>query len=142
MFFGHKKLYCFQLDLKMLKVPLHYKQTILVVLYLIFKLTFFVVVESEMHDKDQLLAPPKPPSKRKLKRAMKLRNKEKAMSSIIWEVAVYFMYIMVLLFLCHGSRDSRGQIINQQIKTTFIETTNGLDTVRPINFFNLIIHAK
>ena len=97
----------------------------------------FIVLESEIHDKDQLLAPPRPPSKRKLKKAMKLRNKEKAMSSIIWEVMVYFMYIMVLLFLCHGSRDSRGQIINQHIKTTFIETTNGLDTV---SVFEKFVH--
>jgi len=81
--------------------------------------------EKELRD----VVPPKPPSKRKLRKARRLRAKEKQMSEIIWDVVSYFMYIMVLLFLCHGNRDSKGQVINEHLKKTFVEGKYGLKSV-------------
>ena len=89
-----------------------------------------------MQDKEiKALAPPRPPSKRKLRRARRLRRKEKEMSEIIWEIIGYFFYIMVLLFLCHSNRDVKGQRINQQIKSTFVNAAYGFDSVRSVYEF-------
>ena len=83
-----------------------------------------------MQEKEmETLAPPKPPSKRKLRKARKLRQKEKAMSKIIWEIIGYLMYIIVLLFICHASRDVKGQRITEQIKNTFVTPTYGFQSV-------------
>ncbi|XP_078495959.1 uncharacterized protein LOC100175984 [Ciona intestinalis] len=91
-------------------------------------------IESELQEKEAV-APPKPPSKKKLRKARKLREKEKAMSQIIWEVIAYFFYIMILLFLCHGNRDSKGHSINNHIKKTFSSSTFGLNTVSSVEYF-------
>ncbi|XP_077976290.1 polycystin family receptor for egg jelly-like isoform X1 [Styela clava] len=90
-------------------------------------------IESEMQQNE--LSPPKPPSKKRLKRARKLRAKERAMSDIIWEVVVYFFYIMVLLFLCHGNRDSKAFHITNSIKKTFVNPKYGLQSVNSVEYF-------
>ena len=88
---------------------------------------YFFSIESEIQQ-DEIL-PPKPPSQKRLRRARRLRVKERAMSDILWEVIVYFFYILVLLFLCHGSRDSKGFRITNTVKNTFVQPKYGLKSV-------------
>ncbi|XP_076819587.1 uncharacterized protein LOC143465242 isoform X4 [Clavelina lepadiformis] len=91
-------------------------------------------IASDVQEEENL-SPPKPPSKRKLRRARRLREKEKAMSGILFEVVTYFFYIMVLLFLCHGNRDVKGLRITQQMKSTFFQPKFGFDSVTSVDYF-------
>ena len=73
-----------------------------------------------------------PPCKAALEEARKKRLKELKMNRIVKETGFYTIFVVVVLFLCHSTRDGMSFYMSESLRNIFITNNGAENAVRDI----------